>query len=232
MGDEDGFGYVVGRIKEIIPTHRGFNIAPRDIEEVLYQHEAVGQAAVVGVPHPCGTGDMVVAWATAKNGTEASAFTSESLKRHCEAAGMPEWQLPDLFQVSATQLPIVGGKIDKKILQAPGFMIDRLAAGIEHALEAPKRSGDWVDLARDVFERLDGNRDGILDLTELRVVFHEKAECMLRLFRLHDGHDEAVNLGGWLMGIGKMQEGERVPWLMQAGSILAAFERKALTGGA
>merc|ERR1719436_663757 len=90
--DEDGFLYVLGRVKDLIPTHRGFNVAPRDIEEVLYQHEQVGQAAVIGIPHPNGTGEMVVAWVTPKEG--AQGLTVEALKEHCKAADMPAWQFP------------------------------------------------------------------------------------------------------------------------------------------
>merc|ERR1719434_370679 len=54
--DEDGFLYIVGRVKDIIPAYKGFNVAPRDLEEVLYSHPSVGQASVVGVWHPAGEG--------------------------------------------------------------------------------------------------------------------------------------------------------------------------------
>ncbi|HSX66760.1 long-chain fatty acid--CoA ligase [Nocardioides sp.] len=48
--DEDGFYYVVDRKKELI-IRGGFNVYPREIEEVLYEHPAVREAAVVGLPH-------------------------------------------------------------------------------------------------------------------------------------------------------------------------------------
>jgi long-chain acyl-CoA synthetase len=47
--DEDGFVYVVGRLKDMI-IRGGLNIYPREVEEVLHRHPAVGEAAVVGVP--------------------------------------------------------------------------------------------------------------------------------------------------------------------------------------
>jgi long-chain acyl-CoA synthetase len=47
--DEDGYLYVVGRLKDMI-IRGGLNIYPREIEEVLHGHPAVGEAAVVGVP--------------------------------------------------------------------------------------------------------------------------------------------------------------------------------------
>jgi fatty-acyl-CoA synthase len=48
--DEEGFIYIVDRKKDMIISG-GFNIFPREIEDVLFEHEAVRSAAVVGVPH-------------------------------------------------------------------------------------------------------------------------------------------------------------------------------------
>ena len=48
--DEDGFYYIVDRSKDMI-IRGGFNVYPREIEEVLMTHEAVSLAAVIGVPH-------------------------------------------------------------------------------------------------------------------------------------------------------------------------------------
>ncbi|MBW8172873.1 long-chain fatty acid--CoA ligase [Ornithinimicrobium sp. Arc0846-15] len=49
--DEDGYYYVVDRIKDMI-VRGGLNVYPREIEEVLYEHPAVAEVAVVGRPHP------------------------------------------------------------------------------------------------------------------------------------------------------------------------------------
>jgi long-chain acyl-CoA synthetase len=49
--DEDGFYFIVDRMKDMI-IRGGFNIYPREIEEVLYEHPAVFEAAVIGIPHP------------------------------------------------------------------------------------------------------------------------------------------------------------------------------------
>lgn len=48
--DEDGFYYIVDRVKDLIIRGR-FNVYPREIEEVLLTHPAVSLAAVIGVPH-------------------------------------------------------------------------------------------------------------------------------------------------------------------------------------
>jgi long-chain acyl-CoA synthetase len=49
--DEDGFFYVVDRKKDMI-IRGGYNVYPREIEEVLYEHPQVVEAAVIGIPHP------------------------------------------------------------------------------------------------------------------------------------------------------------------------------------
>src|SRR5439155_292416 len=49
--DEDGYFYVVDRVKEMIIVS-GFKVYPREVDEVLYAHPAVLEAAAVGVPHP------------------------------------------------------------------------------------------------------------------------------------------------------------------------------------
>jgi long-chain acyl-CoA synthetase len=48
--DEDGYFYIVDRTKDLI-IRGGYNVYPREIEEVLYEHPAVAEAAVIGVPH-------------------------------------------------------------------------------------------------------------------------------------------------------------------------------------
>ena len=49
--DDDGYFYIVDRKKELI-IRGGFNVYPREIEEVIYEHPAVREAAVIGIPHP------------------------------------------------------------------------------------------------------------------------------------------------------------------------------------
>jgi long-chain acyl-CoA synthetase len=48
--DEDGYFFIVDRKKDLI-IRGGYNVYPREIEEVLYEHPAVREAAVVGIPH-------------------------------------------------------------------------------------------------------------------------------------------------------------------------------------
>ena len=78
--DEDGFFYIVDRKKELI-IRGGFNVYPREVEEVLYAHPAVQEAAVIGLPDER-LGEEVAAVVSVKPGQEASeedliAFTKE-----------------------------------------------------------------------------------------------------------------------------------------------------------
>ncbi|RBY96553.1 long-chain fatty acid--CoA ligase [Blastococcus sp. TF02-8] len=67
--DEDGYFFIVDRKKEMI-IRGGYNVYPREIEEALYEHPAVAEAACVGVPHP-DLGEEVAAAVALKPGQEA-----------------------------------------------------------------------------------------------------------------------------------------------------------------
>jgi long-chain acyl-CoA synthetase len=69
--DEDGYFYIVDRKKDMI-IRGGYNVYPREIEEVLYEHPAVAEAAVIGLPHPA-LGEEVGAAVVLKPGATASA---------------------------------------------------------------------------------------------------------------------------------------------------------------
>jgi long-chain acyl-CoA synthetase len=68
--DEDGYFFIVDRKKELI-IRGGYNVYPREIEEVLYEHPAVQEAAVVGVPDEA-LGEEVGAAVCLKKGEEVS----------------------------------------------------------------------------------------------------------------------------------------------------------------
>ncbi len=66
--DEDGYFFIVDRKKELI-IRGGYNVYPREIEEVLYEHAAVREVAVVGVPHD-ELGEEIGAAIALKDGAE------------------------------------------------------------------------------------------------------------------------------------------------------------------
>jgi long-chain acyl-CoA synthetase len=68
--DADGYFSIVDRKKDMI-IRGGFNVYPREVEEVLYEHPAVKEAAVIGMPHEL-LGEEVAAVVTLKPGASAS----------------------------------------------------------------------------------------------------------------------------------------------------------------
>ncbi|MEA2023196.1 MAG: long-chain fatty acid--CoA ligase [Actinomycetota bacterium] len=77
--DEDGYYYIVDRKKDMI-IRGGFNVYPREIEEVLYAHPTVAEAAVIGVPHER-HGEEVKAVIALKPGASA---TEDELIAYCK----------------------------------------------------------------------------------------------------------------------------------------------------
>jgi long-chain acyl-CoA synthetase len=78
--DEDGYFYIVDRKKDLI-IRGGYNVYPREIEEVLYEHPAVAEAAVIGLSHPS-LGEEVAAAVALKPGT---AITAEELRDYVKS---------------------------------------------------------------------------------------------------------------------------------------------------
>ena len=68
--DEEGFYFIIDRSKDMI-IRGGYNVYPREVEEVLMTHEAVSLAAVIGVPHDT-HGEEIKAFVIPKEGTEVT----------------------------------------------------------------------------------------------------------------------------------------------------------------
>jgi long-chain acyl-CoA synthetase len=68
--DVDGFLFIVDRKKDLI-IRGGYNVYPREVEEVLYTHPGVAEAAVVGVPHDL-LGEDIKAYVELKKGATAT----------------------------------------------------------------------------------------------------------------------------------------------------------------
>jgi len=237
--DEDGFLYILGRMKDIIPAYKGFNVAPRDIEEVLYAHPGVGQAAVVGAWHPSGAGEAVVAWVSAKAGAQLS---SDDLKMHCEKSGMPSWQMPDAVHVVDRALPTVGGKMDYKALRATSFRQAALAMALVLARAAEARASaddlSWNSPARAAEDDalvaqlsmaagggggLTGGADAekAIDAAALRVVFGDALPSALQALCAADsGSVESVQEGDFRQLLGSMRDAEHEAFVLGATSLL------------
>jgi long-chain acyl-CoA synthetase len=82
--DEDGYLFIVDRKKDLI-IRGGYNVYPREVEEVLYGHGSIAEAAVIGKPDER-LGEEVVAFVTVKNGADVSAESIVAYTRERLAA--------------------------------------------------------------------------------------------------------------------------------------------------
>ncbi len=111
--DEDGYFYIVDRKKDMI-IRGGYNVYPREVEEVLYEHPAVAEAAVVGIPDDM-LGEEVGAAVALKAGAEASPEELQAyVKERIAAYKYPRhvWLVPELPKGPT-------GKILKREIRAP-----------------------------------------------------------------------------------------------------------------
>jgi long-chain acyl-CoA synthetase len=112
--DEDGYFFIVDRKKELI-IRGGYNVYPREIEEVIYEHPDVREAAVIGIPHP-ELGEEVGAAVALKPGAGATeADIRDHVKANVAAYKYPRhvWFVDELPK-GAT------GKILKREIVPPG----------------------------------------------------------------------------------------------------------------
>jgi long-chain acyl-CoA synthetase len=108
----DGFFYILDRSKDMIVTG-GENVYCGEVEAVLYQHPAVGEAAVFGIPDPQ-WGELVIACVVLKPGSTVS---DEELIAHCRRS-LAGYKIPRRIEFSPTHLPKSGsGKILKRLLR-------------------------------------------------------------------------------------------------------------------
>ncbi|MBX5445749.1 long-chain fatty acid--CoA ligase [Sphaerobacter sp.] len=108
--DEDGYFTIIDRKKDMILAS-GWNVYPREIEEVLYEHPAVLEAGVIGVPDPY-RGETVKAYVALKPGASA---TAEELEAYCRER-LSAYKVPRAFEFRDT-LPKSGvGKVLRRVL--------------------------------------------------------------------------------------------------------------------
>ena len=110
--DRDGYLYLAGRRHDMIKV--GANrVGAKEIEDVLHDHPAVHEAAVVGAPHEI-LGEAPVAFVALRNQAEAA---SDTLKAFC-ARRLPAYKIPVqfIFRSDLPKIPAIG-KIDKRALR-------------------------------------------------------------------------------------------------------------------
>ena len=108
--DKDGYFYIVDRKKEMIIAS-GYNIYPREIEEVLYRHPKIKEAAVVGIPSGY-RGETVKAFVVLKEGETA---TEEEIKEYCRE-NLARYKVPEFIEFRKELPKSAVGKVLKRVL--------------------------------------------------------------------------------------------------------------------
>jgi long-chain acyl-CoA synthetase len=111
--DEDGYFFVVDRIKEMIIVS-GFKVYPREVDEVLYAHPAVLEAAAVGVPHPS-KGEVVKAFVVLRPGMTA---TAQEIVDHCRANLTPYKVPVEVAFRDALPKTLIGKVLRRQLVEA------------------------------------------------------------------------------------------------------------------
>ena len=112
----DGFLFIVDRKKDLI-IRGGFNILPSEVENALYRHPAILEAAVVGSPDP-EWGEAVRAFVACKEG---SSTTAEELTAWCRSEGLPSIKIPESIEIMESLPKNAVGKIAKRDLRDQGW---------------------------------------------------------------------------------------------------------------
>jgi len=110
--DEDGFLYFVARADEMMKTS-GYRISPMEIEEVLYQHDQITEAATIGVPHD-ELGQAVLAIVCC-NSQDDFSLVEKSILKHCQKQ-LANYMVPKKIIVLSELPHNANGKIDRNKL--------------------------------------------------------------------------------------------------------------------
>lgn len=108
--DDEGYLYIVDRKKDLILVG-GYNVYPREVEEVLYDHPGITEVAVVGTPHS-DTGEAVISFVVAND----PALTEATLQAFCEAH-LAKYKVPVTFTFLDELPKNTTGKILRKNLR-------------------------------------------------------------------------------------------------------------------
>jgi long-chain acyl-CoA synthetase len=109
--DEDGYLFITSRKKDLIKCG-GFQVWPREVEEILMMHPAIAEVCVAGIPDPRQV-EAVKAWAVLKEGQIA---TPEELHKFCREK-LTGYKVPRFFEFR-TELPkTLVGKVLRRVLQ-------------------------------------------------------------------------------------------------------------------
>lgn len=161
--DEDGYYFIVDRKKDMAIVG-GYNVYPREVDEVLYEYPKVAEAVAVSVPHKT-RGETLKAYIVPKDG---ETITAAELIAHCRSK-LANYKIPRFFEFR-TELPKnLVGKVLRRVLRAEEEArlrekVDELRGQAEEMMDkARKQAGEMVGKAREQMEELRGQAEEMMD---------------------------------------------------------------------
>ena len=109
--DEDGYVFIVDRKKDLIKTS-GYQVWPREIEEVISGHPAVAEVCVAGLPDKM-RGEVVKAWIVLRAGESAR---SSEMKEFCRERLAP-YKVPSKYEFVDDMPKTMAGKVLRRVLK-------------------------------------------------------------------------------------------------------------------
>ncbi len=189
--DEDGYFYISDRKKDMVIIG-GYNVYPREVDEVLYEHPKVAEAVTVGIPHRT-RGEILKAFIIPKAGSD---LTSAELVTHCREK-LANYKIPKAIEFCESLPKTLVGKVLRRALR-------------EQEVHKLKESGHWdensvieedfVDEAIKAQEEAQNAAKLRLQAEEMMLDARKKAEDMLNEARLkgeemmHEARNRAEKL--------------------------------------
>lgn len=137
--DADGYYFIVDRKKDMAIVG-GYNVYPREIDEVLYEHPKVAEAVAVGVPHQT-RGEILKAYVVTKPG---ETLTVPELVTHCREK-LANYKVPKFFEFREELPKTMVGKVLRRVLRE------------EEERKLREKAGEMAGKAREKAEELAGD---------------------------------------------------------------------------
>lgn len=162
--DEDGYYFIVDRKKDMAIVG-GYNVYPREIDEVLYEHPKVAEAVAVGVPHRS-RGETLKAYVVPKPGEN---LTVQELVTHCREK-LANYKVPKFFELREELPKTLVGKVLRRMLREEeaqkikdgtsehdnNYTVEVIHKVGEAATSAKGKAGEFVEHAREQAEEFVG----------------------------------------------------------------------------
>ncbi len=168
--DEDGYLFIADRKKDLVIVG-GYNVYPREVDEVLYEHPSVQEAVVIGIPHRT-RGEVLKAFVVPRPGSE---LTVAELTAHCRKK-LATYKIPKHIEFCEELPKSFVGKVLRRVLR--DLEMKKMdASGELAAINAPME--DFVDEAMESNVHKEKAAQMRLQAEELMAEAKKKAEDMM-----------------------------------------------------